>query len=233
MSMYNNSEYLENNPTWGIEDSPYKVSHILDLLKSNNITPSTIADIGCGAGEILSLVDKGLKSPSQCTGFDISSHLEPMWQKRRSKSVNFSSSNFLETNSSYDLLLLIDIVEHIDDYIGFLKEVKDKGTYKLFNFPLEIFALKAVLTHKFTETRKKYGHIHYFNREICLEALKAAGYEIIEDRYAAGAIDLASTTTSISPQSKLLKIPRLILSKFSEDLTAKTLGGYSLYVLAK
>jgi len=45
--------YLENNPTWHIEDSPWKAKQIFKMLNKNSINPKSIAEIGCGAGEIL------------------------------------------------------------------------------------------------------------------------------------------------------------------------------------
>ncbi len=43
--------YLENNPSWHIEDSPWKARQILRMLKKNKISPGTVCEIGCSVGE--------------------------------------------------------------------------------------------------------------------------------------------------------------------------------------
>jgi len=51
--MYRSNEYLKNNPTWHVEDSPWKAKQILKIIGNNNLQPNSICEIGCGAGEIL------------------------------------------------------------------------------------------------------------------------------------------------------------------------------------
>jgi hypothetical protein len=114
-----------------------------------------------------------------------------------------------------------------------LRKIKSKSNYKIFNFPLELFAIKALLGHKFLESREKYGHIHYFNKDICLAVLNELDFKIIDHFYAPISIDLAPVSKSVSQSSKLLNIPRIMLSKVSVDLTAKLFGGYSLFILAQ
>ena len=50
---YGCSEYLRNNPTWDIEDSYWKAKRIVDILATARCRPSSICDVGCGAGGIL------------------------------------------------------------------------------------------------------------------------------------------------------------------------------------
>ncbi|HVQ39324.1 MAG TPA: hypothetical protein VMS31_17425, partial [Pyrinomonadaceae bacterium] len=52
-SIYQTGEYVERNPTYHVEDSPWKAQHILSLMQKNALQPRTICEIGCGAGEIL------------------------------------------------------------------------------------------------------------------------------------------------------------------------------------
>lgn len=234
-SIYEDERYLSENKTWHIEDSPWKATQILRLINFNGLELDdyTICEVGCGAGEILAQLHRQL--PDGCTfvGYDISPHLQDMWKQRENDRIRFIREDFLTTNEFYDLLMFVDIIEHIEDYIGFLRKIKDMGNYKIFNFPLELFAVKALLGHKYLDSRAKYGHIHYFNKDICLAVLSELNFEIIDYFYAPSAIDLSSTSTSISTLSKMAKFPRILLSKVSTDLVAKLLGGYSLFVLAK
>jgi hypothetical protein len=235
MSIYEDEKYLSGNKTWHVEDSLWKATQILRLINGHKIKlgTGTICEVGCGAGEILVQLSKQLSNECTFVGYDISPKLQNMWRERENDRIRFISQDFLTSKEFYDILMFIDVIEHVEDYIGFLRKIKDRGHYKIFNFPLEIFAIKALMGHKFLDSRAKYGHIHYFNKDICLSVLKELDFEIIDYFYAPGAIDLSSTSTSISTLSKMAKLPRILLSKFSTDLTAKLLGGYSLFVLAK
>lgn len=233
MNIYATGEYKTQNDTWHVEDSAWKAEQIYKLLQKNNISAKTYCEIGCGAGEILVQLSQKLPDSSSFFGYDIAPQLKDFWQARAKDNIEFYSRDFLETDSYYDVLMFIDIIEHIEDYLGFLKKIKNKGELKIFNFPLELFAVKALLGHKFLDSRQKYGHLHYFNKDICLAVLQELNFEIIDYFYAPSAIDLAETSKSISFGSKLLKLPRIMLSKLSVDLTAKSLGGYSLFILSR
>jgi ubiquinone/menaquinone biosynthesis C-methylase UbiE len=70
--IYNDGTYLESNPQWHAEDSPWKAAKILDILGKNNVTPTSVCEVGCGVGEILiSMYDK-MPSTVSFFGYDIS-----------------------------------------------------------------------------------------------------------------------------------------------------------------
>ncbi|MEI8390617.1 MAG: class I SAM-dependent methyltransferase [bacterium] len=233
-NLYNDGQYLENNPTWHTEDSPWKALQILKLLDKNNIKPKTISEIGCGAGEILNNLYNEMEEDITFCGYEVSEDAYQICKNKEKARLNFQLKDFLtESDKHYDALLLIDIVEHIDDYIGFLKQVKNKGKYKVFNVPLEIFALKALFGHYYLESREKYGHIHYFNKDIFLAVLEDAGYKVLDWHYGNSVLELAGISKSISLKSRMLHIPRRILNKINVDFSAKLLGGYSLFVLVE
>src|SRR5687767_15620947 len=67
-----NSKYAESHPTWHIEDSPWKAQQILTMLKRNKLTPKSIAEIGCGAGEILNQLHERLEDKTiEFSGYEI------------------------------------------------------------------------------------------------------------------------------------------------------------------
>ena len=71
--IYNNQNYLSNNPQWHQEDSAFKANFIHSILEENKITYSTVCEVGCGTGEILVQLKKlnGTKTISY-SGYDIS-----------------------------------------------------------------------------------------------------------------------------------------------------------------
>ncbi len=234
MKIYNNGKYIEKNLTWHVEDSPWKAKQIIKIIQKNNINPNSICEVGCGAGEILNQLYGELSKDIMYYGYEISRDAFNLCKQREQDKIKYFLKDFIkEENVYFDVLLAIDLVEHIEDYIGFLKKFREKGEYKIFHIPLEIFVVKALLGRTFVDSREKYGHIHYFNKEIMLAVLKDTGYEIIDYFYTGGAIELSGISTSLSFKSRLLKFPRKIMFYLSKDLTVKTLGGYSLLILAK
>ena len=125
--------------------------------------------------------------------------------------------------------MIIDVIEHIEDYFFFLRKVKKKANYKIFHIPLDLSILNIFRVSPIIAKRNNVGHIHYFTKETAFETLKDTGYTIVDYFYTSGSIDLPNQ----SWKSNLLKIPRKILFFLNKDLAVRILGGYSLMILAK
>ena len=223
-----NCEYLKNNLTWHVEDSPWKANQIIKMLNRNSISPKSVAEVGCGAGEILNQLHMSMSNDVSFTGYDISSDAIKLASSREKERLEFKHENFLETNASFDLLLMIDVFEHVDDYLGFLRLCKSKAKNTIFHIPLDLSA-QAVLRNKLMDGRSSCGHLHYFMKETALATLADSGYDIVDFFYTAVSLDLPSKTL----KSKIAVLPRKILFKANEDIAAKLLGGFSLLVLTK
>jgi tRNA G46 methylase TrmB len=50
---YTEGAYLKNNPDWHQEGSKWKADLVLEFIKKFHIPTRLVADVGCGAGEIL------------------------------------------------------------------------------------------------------------------------------------------------------------------------------------
>src|SRR5947209_12388282 len=69
--LYTSGAYLQKNTLWHADESPWKAEYVLRILKRNGIVPRTICDVGCGAGEVLRLVQKGMKADCTLWGYEI------------------------------------------------------------------------------------------------------------------------------------------------------------------
>ena len=227
-SIYSNAEYLANNPTWHAEDSPWKAQNIYDILLHNNLKPSRIAEIGCGAGEILVQLKARLPE-SSFVGYEMSGQAFELARSRESEGVHFINANMLDENVHYDTLLCIDVFEHVDDYIGFIKSLRGLADYKIFHIPLDLSVQTVARSEPLLDARRRVGHLHYFTKETALETIRYCGYEVIDTKLTARAIDLRYRGL----RTNLMRLPRILLSKIAPDLAARVLGGWSLMVLAK
>jgi SAM-dependent methyltransferase len=222
-----NGEYLEKNPTWHIQDSPWKANHILHILKRNQIDPNSIVEIGCGAGEILNQLYRKLPENVMFEGYDISSDAYNLARKKTKDRLNFKLGNLLTTDEYYDVLLMIDVFEHVEDYFDFIRASKFKAKYKIYHIPLDI-SVNSVLRNKFENLRYSVGHIQYFSKETAIATLQDCGLNIVDYFYTAGAVELEKK----SELAKWAVWPRKLLYKINKDLAVKLFGGYSLMVLA-
>lgn len=223
-----NSEYLKNNPTWHIEDSPWKANQILKMLKKHPLKLQSVAEIGCGAGEILNQLHKSMSKDVVFSGFDISQDAINFAKQREKERLNYTHGNLLELDHKFDLLLMMDVFEHVDDYLGFIKASKTKATHTIFHIPLDM-SVQMILRNKLIDVRKSVGHIHYFMKDTALATLEDCGYEITDYFYTPGMLELPKKTLA----SKIGYLPRKILYMMNKDFAAKTIGGFALLVLAK
>jgi hypothetical protein len=229
-NIYVEGSYLEENPTWHVEDSSWKAKHIMKIIEKNNINFASICDVGCGAGEILNQLYIKMPENILFCGYEISPQAFEFCKRKEKDRLKYKLENFLEDDKTFfDIVLVIDVIEHVEDYFYFLRKLRNKGYYKIFHIPLDLSAQEVFRSLPLLRKRKKVGHIHYFTKEIALEVLKDTGYIIIDYFYTSATIDLPAK----SLLSLLAKIPRKFIYKLNKDMAARILGGFSLMVLGK
>lgn len=229
-NIYVSDKYVSENPTWHVEDSEWKANKIIKILTKNKVEINSIAEVGTGAGEILKQLQNKLPKHIKYTGFEISPVAYDMAKTRENENLNFILGDFFAINKEvYDVLMCIDVVEHIENYYKFLRDLKPHGKYKVFHIPLEVAVLMVMRKNMFNASREKYGHIHFFTKETILQSVKDSGYEIVDWCYTPRAIEIPTK----SLVRKMAKIPRKILYTINKDFGTRMLGGCSILILAK
>jgi cyclopropane fatty-acyl-phospholipid synthase-like methyltransferase len=227
--MYEGDLYAEKNPTWHEEDAPWKAGHIERMIKKNNIPTDTICEVGCGTGDILLTLEKAFPSAA-LSGYEISPQAFNRAKQKETPRTKFQLKDMLgESDLHFDVVLAIDVIEHVEDYISFIKKLKEFGTYKIFHIPLDLSAQSLLRAWPITELRRNVGHLHYFFKQTALASLQDCGYTIIDHCYTASRLELPNQALS----SRIMRIPRRMMFSVNPDLTVRLLGGYSLLVLAK
>lgn len=229
-SIYTDGTYQELFPTWHIEDSENKANEILRAIKVSNINPKTVAEIGCGAGEILKILQSKMSTDTTFKGYEISPQAFELCQSRVGNKLTFSNEDLLdkENKDFFDVVLCIDVFEHVENYYNFLRELKSKGTYKIFRIPLDLSA-RGVVKNTYWHSLKKYGHLHYYTKELILQVLEDLNYEIIDVHFDT----ILLNTKSPSIKSSIFKFFNKMAFKINQDLAARLFGGYFLIVTAK
>ncbi len=228
-SVYVNGVHLEKNPDWHVYASSWKARHVLRMLKRHQMAPRTIGEVGCGAGEVLRQLQLGMDPSCVFSGYDISPQAIELARGRENQQLHCKLADiFQEPDAYFDLLLILDVVEHVEDYFAFLRDLRGLARDKLFNFPLDLSVQALVRTDGLMMRRHTYGHLHYFTKDLALQSLTGEGYEVLDWFYAPFGIDFP-----VGAKGSLVRWPRMLLSAISEDLAARLLGGFSLFVLAR
>lgn len=228
--IYVDGTYQKNNPTWHVEDSLWKAQQIARMFDRNKVNPKTICEIGCGAGEVLHQLQQQMGQETLFWGWDISPQAIEMTQKRVNEKLHFELKDIMhEQDTFFDMILVIDLIEHLEDYFSFLRAIRPKSEYKLFHIPLEMSAEAVYRSKPMLKVRKSVGHLHYFSKDIALQTLKDTGYELIDYFYTASGVELEAQTL----KRRLAKIPRKFFFQIHQDWTARVLGGFSLLVMAR
>lgn len=249
---YRSGQYLANNPDWHASDAPWKARQVEAMLERHQFAPVNILELGCGTGVMLrSLAASSHLPNTQFLGFDISpqaialgssSNPRHLSSDGKLPSVGFSDLQervqlrvgdpIADPNiaSPADLLLVMDVMEHVSDYLGFLKGCSQLAPWMIIHIPLDLH-VSSLLRNAFVPTRYTLGHLHYFTYESALATLVDCGYEVVDSTYTNAGADLFRHHPSL--RRAIANGPRFLISRFSRHWAARLLGGYSLLVLCR
>jgi len=228
-SIYTDGRYLRGSPSWAVDDSPWKAQQIKRIMVKNGISASTVCEVGCGAGEILRQLSDTYSSDISYTGFEISPQAYQLCKTRQNAKIQFYLDDLSQReNVFYDVLLVIDVIEHVEDLFDFLRRIRARATYKVFHIPLDMFVLNILKGSNLSRGVVHPGHVHFFTKHIALEILRREGYEICDFFYTP-AFERSGGTLLC----KMLQLPRRVVYNMNSDLGVRIVGGASLLVLAR
>lgn len=228
-SIYTNGEYLRRHPTWHDEGATWKAQQVLCVLERNRLAPRRICDIGCGSGGLLKRLHDALSPDCRFWGFDVSPQAIGVATPRAAPRLHFALGEFPPPDMRFDLVLAIDVMEHVGDHIHFLRRLHDVADLALFHIPLDLSMRSLVRAAHLGNTLQRDGHLHFFTKDLALATLAFAGYQIVDHCY--------TPTASVLPHRSLRRVLasalRGLLNLANPDLSIRVLGGASLMVLAR
>jgi predicted TPR repeat methyltransferase len=232
--LYTGDDYLHaTGGTWHAEDAPWKAGQVLAMLDRHELFPRRVIEVGCGSGVVLDRIAGHPRfADSEMQGFDVSARaIEIAGDLEPRSNLSFAHGDPLDGSAnSYDLLLALDVFEHVPDYLGFLERCARLSTYKLYHVPLDLY-VSSVMRNAFIANRSAVGHLHYFTAETALATLADTGHEVIDVAYTDPLISLKREGRSW--KRRLGNVPRRVFSRIDQPLTARIFGGYSLLVLTR
>jgi hypothetical protein len=213
--------------TWHLEDSPLKAKWVRQMLsKHPDFKPRTICEIGCGAGGILAELQKSMPEENEFTGYEISPQAHALSQQFSNPRCKFILGNAFDDSKFYDLALVMDVVEHVEDCFGFMRQVQLKARMKIFHIPLDAH-VSAILRGR--NSWDDVGHIHIFTKETALKSLEHSGHRIRDWVMTDGAL----SGPNPGFRTRLANLIRRPLNMISPLASARLLGGNSMLILTE
>ncbi len=228
-NIYSDKTYLANNSDWHLEDTPWKAYEISRILDRNKVQWKTAVEVGCGSGGIVDQLAKSFPDRS-LSGYDIASDAVKFWSNFKRPNLQFKKEDFIKSNATCDVLLLIDVFEHVEDYMGFLRSLRSKSKWFVFHIPLDLH-VQGLLRNRQVAAREKVGHLHYFSETTALATLRDTGFDVVDHILTDVAISANKSHRAL--RTRLLNPLRKIFSKVAPHKAALVLGGYSLMVLCR
>ncbi len=145
--------------------------------------------------------------------------------------MQFYLEDISKSGRTFDVLLALDVIEHVEACFGFLRSIRPLAKIKIFHIPLDCNLLGLLRGWPMLQARRDVGHIHYFFKDTAIALLSDCGYEICSASYTATALETPGASKSFKAQ--LMNCFRRVLFFASPDMAVRLLGGYSLLVLAK
>ncbi|MGZ4848541.1 MAG: class I SAM-dependent methyltransferase, partial [Halobacteriota archaeon] len=113
--LYTSGEYLDTHPSWHVDDSRWKARQILKMTRNHDLAPRTVCEVGCGAGEILRQLQDRMSEDCAFFGYEISPQALQLCERRSNDRLHFTLADITQETRTFDLLLFIDVIEHIED----------------------------------------------------------------------------------------------------------------------
>lgn len=226
---YTGHAYHEKNPTWDVEDSPWKAGLVHRMLSSHGIPAATVAEIGCGAGAVLAHLRRSLPD-AELYGFDIAPALLQFWKQYERERITFTLGDFLSVNQKrYDVILLLDVLEHLANPFEFLARIRSAADHFVFHFPLDLSAVSVLRESPLLDVRRRVGHLHFFTKELALALLEESGYTVVRWEYTGATFTVPNRTL----KTRLASAARMVAYAANKDAGVRLLGGETLIVLAR
>lgn len=225
-------EYIQKNPDLHNSDADHKIDSIQKLLNSTSFHFNSIIDVACGSGKVLLEITNRYKA-KRVLGIDISRKMiEKAKSKDNKKIIDWSIANVFDLPpNDFELVLAIDILEHVENDLAFLKQIKRLGRFIVVKTPIEKNIMNSFvklitfgLVDEQKHTEDQYGHIHHYSQKELYYLIERANLKIIFKKY----IHLPRRSKWFWEVIRIVTFPVWYISK---PLYLKINGGFLLLLM--
>ncbi len=228
---YSTGNYFSDSKRFS-SDAGFKAGIFIEMftrfLNRYKVSVKTFVDVGCGSGDIIKIIADSLRTNviplASFRAYDVSPHI----QNIKNEGVSYVMGDFCDTNDNVDVVTLFDVLEHVPNTIGFLKNIAQRCKVIGLHIPLD-HSLNSSLRNRYREYLHNPGHLINLDISSALNLLAFSDLRVVDFEYT---FAFMAPTGHSSIPSKILYPFRFVLAKLNPWLLSKTLGGASLMVIA-
>lgn len=214
---YRGGRYAADHPHWHAEDAAHKAAAIAVLLRDLGWCPRSVLDVGCGTGDVLAALRPALPG-AHLIGWDVTT------PPRTAPGVERHVGDALTNAAPADLVLALDVAEHLPDPLAFLAGLARLAPRQILRLPLDLSVLDVLRPGRMLRARDIDGHLHAWTRDLALALVHEAGLRIVARRY-----DRVPPPEP-TPRARVVQRVRRLCTRVAPDLAADLLGGTSLLI---
>lgn len=219
MDRYTSGSYGQAVPDWHEADASHKVDGLVRFIRELGWEPATVVDVGCGAGRVL----QGVCQRLGATGVGVDIAPAAIARTPNGPGLRYRVGGIADAGGA-DLVMAVDVVEHVVDDIGFVSQLAQVAPHVLLRIPLDISALDALRPARMLAARRDWGHRHVYTVDLAQALVEDAGLKMVQSRTDRVPVGAASTRGRISDRARKL-------AHFLAPLPAtRWFGGYSLLI---
>jgi hypothetical protein len=186
------------------------------------ITPLAICDIGCGAGGVLKVLDRKIDPAVRLVGYDVSPQAHNLSRCCENHRCNFVLGDPFGDQRFFNLALVLDVVEHVEDCFTFLRQCAAKATWKIYHIPLDT---SASMILRGTNCWDSVGHLHLFTLETALKSVAHCEQEVVDWFFTPASLE--------RPHRLATRFTNLARRILPPKPAARLVGGFSVMILAR
>lgn len=156
-----------------LEVLEFKIPNLVSVLPDGFVYDS-IAEVGSATGELIANFP-ARNGPLRRSGFDVSP-LNVAAARARFPQVDCRAMDIRESEGSWDLVILSDVLEHVPDDVGLLAAAARRGSMVVVNLPLEVNWLNRARRYG---TDDASGHLRAYSLEQGLDLARRAGLRVL------------------------------------------------------
>ncbi len=215
---FDHHAYAERNPGWHALDASAKAAG-LDAVWAD-LSVDRVVDVGCGTGHVSAAL-RALRSARGQTPLSWACWDPVDLGPSPDPAIGRQVGDWFSSVDGANLVLLVDVIEHVPDPEALLRATAARSTYLLLRVPLELSVWDVLRPKRRLAAREQYGHRFAWDLPAVLDLVAAAGWIVLRRRY-----DRVPPRLETVPQ-KLVDVIRRV----PNDPVVRWLGGWSVVML--
>ena len=228
---YLTGNYELTHPDWHAGDAFLKAADIKEPVQSvidelsaqGGLREFRIADVGAGVGLVLKELKAQLTISPEVrwspTAYEISPHAAKL-ARDLNPELPLIQRALKPNEASYDVALLVDVLEHVENPWELLRTVRSNAQYLVVRQPL-LGNFSRFRHNNYKLQRDQWGHISLFNYFSFLDMAKACGWNPFR-------LELAAPWELASAGPKRTPFAGWILTKFNRPFASFLIDGFYL-----